>query len=58
MPDVLTSELVNCEHSELLAENRELRRRVALLGAIVGVFVAFEKAACFSCARRMGRRFV
>ena len=39
MPDVVTSEFVGRNHSELLAENRELRRRVALLGAIVGVLV-------------------
>ena len=43
VPDVITSELVNREHSELLAENRVLRRRVALLGAIVGAFVALVR---------------
>ncbi len=40
---MITSELVNREHSELLEENRELRRRLALLGAIVGVFVALVR---------------
>ena len=39
-PDVVTADLVSQDHSELLAENRELQRRVALLGAIVRVFVA------------------
>ncbi len=34
VPDVVTSELVGRDHSELLAENRALRRKVALLGAI------------------------
>ena len=43
VPDVITSELVDREHSELLLENRVLRRRVALLGAIVGAFVAFVR---------------
>ena len=40
---MVTCELVGRDHSELLAENRELRRRVALLGALVGVFVALVR---------------
>ena len=40
VPDVVTSELVGGDRSELLAESRALRRRVALLGAMVGVLVA------------------
>ena len=40
VPDVVSSELAGGNHLELLAENRELRRRVALLGAVVGVLVA------------------
>ena len=39
VPDVVTSGLGVGDRSELLAENRELRRRVALLGAMVGVLV-------------------
>jgi len=39
----VTADLVGRDHSELLAENRELRRRVALLGAIVRVFVALVR---------------
>ena len=41
--DVITSELVDRERSDLLAENRVLQRRVALLGAIVGAFVALVR---------------
>ena len=33
VPDVVTSELVDCGQAQFLIENRELRRRVALLGA-------------------------
>jgi hypothetical protein len=40
VPDVVTSELAGRNHSELLTENRELRRRVALLGAVVGVLAS------------------
>ena len=40
VPDVVSSELAGGNHLELLAEDRELRRRVALLGAVVGVLVA------------------
>ena len=39
VPDVVTSGLGVGDRSEQLAENRELRRRVALLGAMVGVMV-------------------
>jgi len=38
--DVVTTEFVDRGRSALLAENRELRRRTDLLGAIVGVLVA------------------
>jgi len=43
VPDVVTCELVGRDYSELRAENRELRRRVSLLGAMVGVLVAFRR---------------
>jgi transposase InsO family protein len=43
IPDVVTADLVGRDHAELLAENRELHRRVALLGAIVRVFVALVR---------------
>ncbi len=43
VPDVVTCKLVGRDYSELLEENRELRRRVALLGAIVGIFVALVR---------------
>jgi hypothetical protein len=39
----MTADLVSQDRSELLAENRELQRRVALLGAIVSVFVALVR---------------
>ena len=45
VPDVVTSELVDCGQAQFLVENRELRRRVALLGAIVGVLVALLRVA-------------
>ncbi len=40
---MITSELVDRERAELLAENRELRGRVALLAAIVGALVALRR---------------
>ncbi|MCP3994873.1 MAG: hypothetical protein GY722_07395 [bacterium] len=37
--EVVTADLIGDDHSELLAENRELRRRVELLSAMVEVLV-------------------
>jgi putative transposase len=45
VPDVVTSELAGDDQAQLLAENRELRRRVAILGAVVGVLVALLRLA-------------
>jgi hypothetical protein len=40
IPDVVTCESLSAEKTELLAEMQELRHRVAVLGAIVGLLVA------------------
>ncbi len=39
-PDVVTSDLVARDRSDLLVEIRELQRRMALLGAVVGLLTA------------------
>ena len=39
IPDVVTSDLLSAEESQLLVEIRDLRDRVAVLGAIVGLLV-------------------
>jgi transposase InsO family protein len=39
IPDVVTCDLLSAEKTELLAELQELRHRVAVLGAIVGLLV-------------------
>ena len=53
IPDVVTADLVGRDHSELLAENRELHRRVALLGAIVRVFVELVRVSKTRLADRV-----
>jgi hypothetical protein len=45
IPDVVTSELVGDDQTQSLTENRELRRRIAILGAVVGVLVALLRLA-------------
>jgi hypothetical protein len=40
IPDVVTCDLLSADKAELLAELQELRHRVAVLGAIVGLLVA------------------
>jgi len=40
LSEVVTTELLDDDRSKLLSENRDLRHRVALLGAVVGILVA------------------
>jgi hypothetical protein len=50
IPDVVTCDLLSAEKAELLAELQELRHRVAVLGAIVGLLVAILRVS----ERRLG----
>jgi hypothetical protein len=40
LPDVVTYELVNCDHAALISEMHALRQRTALLAAVVGLLAA------------------
>ena len=40
MPDVVTGELATEGYAEMAAEIERLRRRTALLGAVVGLLIA------------------
>ena len=37
VPDVVSSDLVECDRSDLLVEIQELQRRIAMLGAVIGL---------------------
>jgi hypothetical protein len=51
VPDVVTSDLVARDRSDLLIEIEELQRRVALLGAVIGGAVAIDLASARQAAR-------
>ena len=40
VPDVVSSDLVGCDRSDLLVEIQDLRRRMSLLGAVIGLLTA------------------
>jgi putative transposase len=67
LSEVVTTELLDDHRSKLLAENHDLRHRVALLGAVVGILVAllrvsksrlnFERIAALRMAGISASRF-
>jgi putative transposase len=44
IPDVVSGDLVACDRSDLLVEIQELQRRIAMLGAVVGLLRAMLRA--------------